>query len=237
MKNPFYYILLCTIILFSCNDKIHDNKYDTKAIKKLDLLSETIGKLNSCSFTLNTIDIDDNGNSILSENDIYMNGPNKLFLHSKSTKEKKSYWYDGERLAFFSYDRNEYDIITSSGNIIETIDFVHKKYDIDFPAADIFYPSLTDDIIKNYDQVLFDEDTSISGKINSIIFATSNTDTLKLIIDDINNVPYKMFISSEGKFYEGIFSNWKLNPSLPDIMFEFKPPFNSKRKKIEMIKK
>ena len=39
--------------------------------------------------------------------------------------------------------------------------------------------------------------------------------------------------TNEDKYYEAEYSNWRVNPKLPDIMFEFQPPAGSKQVKFQ----
>jgi len=232
-------ILPCVFSLFllaSCQTASNEIEYDTRAIERLDGLSETIGKLNSCSYTLNTIVSDNSKSGFNAQHDVYFRGPDKMYVHTEGTKGKKSYWYNGKRLAWLSYDKNVFDTISAPDNILEAIDFLHNKYGIDFPAADFFYPTLTDDIIANYDKVLFAAEQKIGGIACTVIEATNETHTMQIWIEKETNLPCKLVIESkntEFDYYEAIFSNWRINPRLPDSMFEFEPPISATRNKLQ----
>ena len=119
--------------------------------------------------------------------------------------------------------------------IIYPVDFSMGQ--IDFPAADFFYPTLTDDIINNYDQVLSMDDEIIDNVDCALIEASNDIETVHIWIEKSTYLPYKMIITkNEGvnNFYEAVFSNWKINPTLPDILFEFSPPANATRIKLKV---
>lgn len=231
IKRTFFYVALTTIIFTSCQS----NEYDTRAIDSLDKLSETIGNLNSCSYTLNTFKVQNDSTEIVNQSDIYMRGPDKMYIHIVGTKGDKGYWYNGTSFAYLLYENNEYDIIDAPDNILKVIDKLHNEYGIDFPAADFFYPSLTDDIMDEYNSVLFAEE-EIDGVSCSLIEATNDEEILQIWIEKETNLPYRMFVESkanENKSYDAVFSNWRINPNLPDLLFEFQPSENSTKVELQ----
>ena len=239
MKKLLIILIAPALILLSCSSPNSgvDKKYDTTAVENLDELSETIGKLNSCSYTLKTIVLKSKDSENTTTHDVYMRGPDKMHIHSKGNNGQKSYWYNGKQFAYFSYNKNTYDTIVAPDNIIKAIDIIHDKYGIDFPAADFFYPTLTDDIIDNYDQVLSMDDEIVDNVDCAVIEASNNNEVVHIWIEKSSHLPYKMSIENtkgDNDYYEAVFSNWKLNSTLPDILFEFTPPENSVRVELKV---
>lgn len=235
MKKQIFSLFLLVIILISC--KHTDNgKYDERAINSLDKMSKTIGEMKSCSYLISSemVKFDKNQQEVTIQinHDVYMRGPNKMFIKTSGTNGRKSFWYNGEVFSSYSYDRNEYDTIAAEGNLIEIIDFLHHKYGIVFPAADFFYPSLTDDILDNFNEVYFDEAT-INGVACIEITALSSAKNIIIWIDKNTNLPYKFDVDIKNgntvKTYVAHFSNWRINPILQDYMFEFTAPKDAKR--------
>lgn len=225
MKNIIFALALFAIFFTSCNSK----EYDIRAVNSLDTMTEAIGELKSCSYTLHTI-ISNDSTEINNISDAYMRGPDKLYVHTVGTKGEKGFWYNGKKFAHFSYNKNEYDVIDAPNNILKLIDTINETYSIDFPAADFFYPSLTDDILDNYNSVLFTGEDEIDG-INCVsIKASNDQETLQIWIEKTSNLPHRMIIESkanENEFYDVVFSNWRIDPNLPDLLFEFQPSENS----------
>ncbi len=233
-KLPTFHILT-VILLVSCTS--NHGKYDKRAVAHLDKLSKTIGNLNSCSYTLNTIVMMGDDTISSNENDVYMLGPDKLHVYSVGSVGKKGYWYDGRTFSYFSYINNTFDTIELTGNIITAIDKVHENYGIDFPAADFFYPSFTDDILDNFDRVLLMHDEKVDNVICFVIKAVSDEMVLKIWMAKKTNLPIELLINHKGdraKSYNAIFSNWRLDPSLPSMLFEFEPPLGSTIEKLQL---
>ncbi len=239
MKNIFLTSLLISVVLLiSCSSPNGESskKYDTRAIKSLDRLTEAIGKLESCSYTLNTMVFKNNETAHAFEHDAYMRGPDKMHLHSNGKKGRRSYWYNGKEMSYYSFEKNTFDTFDAPNNIVETIDLVNKEYGIDFPAGDFFFPTLADDIITHYNHVLLLEDEVIDG-VNCVgILASKEKESVHIWIEKITNLPVKMVLENSSasiNYYEAAFSNWKLNPVLPDELFEFSPPENALKSKLQ----
>jgi hypothetical protein len=230
IDKKIFYAVFMAMLLFSCSS--NNNKYDQRAIDSFDKMSEAIGNLESCSYSLSTYVSKKDGDQYSNENDVYMRGPDKMYIHTIGTKGERSYWYDGKSMGYFNYSKNTYDTVPAPDNIIKTIDELNNKYGIDFPAGDFFYPTFTDDMIGYFDEIMFYGDETIDGVDCVVSEAVNDKYLVHIWIDKKTNLPHKLVISNVNNplgYYEAVFSNWRENPHLPDIMFEFEPPQDSKR--------
>ena len=204
-----------------------------------DKMSDVIGKLSAASYTLNTVNVSADGTESYNESDVYMRGPNKMYVHGNGTKGEKSYWYDGTTLGYYSFDKNTYATIEAPGNIVKVFDYAYDQYGISFPAVDFFYPSFTDDILADFDQVLFLGEDEIEGIKVIAILASNDVQVVQIWIDKSSHLPLRFTIESAAdtsEFYEATFSNFRENPDLPDLMFESSPPSSSERTELKPIK-
>jgi len=237
MRKYFLALLTVTLFMWSCTST--SGKYDKKAIEHFDKLSETIGQLNSCSYTLNSASTIGNITEFSNESDVYFRGPNKMYINIVGTKGTKGFWYNGTRFAYYAYDKHIFDTIAAADNIIAVIDQLHNEYGIDFPAADFFYPTFTDDVIDNFNEVLNIGVKEHNGVECVVVEAINNEKTMQIWIDKNTNLPHMMTVVKSdniGDSYEAVFSNWRINPQLPDLLFEFMPPSNSTRVKLQSKK-
>ena len=235
---------IISLLFISCSSSIDNNEgvYDDAAVESLDKISKVIGQLNSCSYTLNTFvkELEEGGEYIEYSNthDVYMRGPNKMHIYTIGSKGEKSYWSDGSSLAYYSYDRNIYDTVSAPETIIPAIDFLHNKYGIDFPASNFFYPDFTDDILNNFNNVFYLGEVVIDDIECVAIEASNNENILSIWLHKDSALPYKMILEKNKEnagFYVATFTNWRINPALPDLLFEFEPPAGATRVKIEPI--
>lgn len=221
---------------------------DSTAIRIVDRMSSIVGDLTSVSFTLDTkIDEKDQDIGLTSQytvNKVYFNGPDKMMMDLQGNKGHRSLWYNGKTLVYYSYDENNYASISCPPTTIETIDMVHEDYGVDFPSADFFNPTLTDDMISHFDQIIYHGKRTINNKECFYIVAARNDMRVQLWIETgAMTLPYKMVIMylNNGEEidsqYEATFSNWIINPQLPISMFDFNPPKNARKIKLLPIQK
>ncbi|NOR86086.1 MAG: DUF2092 domain-containing protein [Bacteroidales bacterium] len=235
-KTAFYFTILSLFLASCAPSGNQERKYDTTAIENLDKMSEKIGELSSCSYTLNVNlnKLNDAGelSNFSNTNDVYMQAPDKFYMHSVGTKGKKSFWYNGSRFSYFSFEKNSFDTLSVQGNILEAMDFLHHKFGLDFPAADFFYPSLTDDIMDNYYEVLSLNDENIEGVDYLLIQALNKEKSMEIWMEKDTYLPYMLSVISlddSGISYEAIFSNWRVDPQLSDMLFDYEPAENTNR--------
>ena len=235
MKKIIQIIFALLIFLLALSLQLYaqESRYNSAAILLLDRMSEMIGDLRSCNFTVKTatdgMDVELGLIKYFNVHQVYMVGPNKMLINSQGDKGHRGFWYNGEQLAYYSYYENNYAVIDAPSTILATIDTVNKTYGIEFPAADFFYPSFTDDLIEYNDEIVFAGKSLIDDKdCFHIIAKNKDMSTQIWISDDALFLPVKMVIVyydvSPNAQYEATFSDWKINPELPDAMFEFTTP-------------
>ena len=206
---------------------------DPAALQILDHMSAVIGELGSCRFTVNVCrDVNDPDLGPVTHfivNEVYLRGPNKMLVDSKSDGDHSGYWYNGKTITYYSYDENNYAVIKAPATIMETIEAINRDYGIDFPAADFFYPTFTDDLIANSEKIVFLGKKNVEGRDCFHILAKFKTMGVQLwIANDSLNLPVKYSIAyydpKNGPRYEATFSDWQINPALPSAIFDFVPP-------------
>jgi len=219
-------------------------KIDTVAVSILDRMSAIIGDLSSCSVTIKSnYDINSRELGLVkhsNEHELYLHGPNKLLVKSEGDKGSHILSYNGKTLTYYSRDKNQFGLIPSQASVVDMIDSVNKMYGIEFPGADFFYPTFVDDILAESKNLVFIGITKVGDKDCFHIAGTAKDKTFQFwISDDAFYLPMKMVIVHTAKEnnpqFEAVFTNWKINPDLPDAMFEFNAPPNAK--KIKMVAK
>lgn len=230
-------IVVFLSVFIGISSNAQTKKIDSLAISILDRMSDVVGEMTSVSFTLKTqVDELNQDLGIISNfttHQVYFNGPSQLLIRANGDKGNNGFWYNGKELVFYSFNENNYAIIETPATTIEMIDEVNDKYGIDFPAADFFYPTFTDDILKNFDELKFAGLRKLEGKECFYIIIRRKDMTVQLwLANDAFTLPVKMIImyqsSNEAKQYEATFSDWEINPFLPEVMFEFQPPPKAK---------
>ncbi len=213
---------------------------DPIAILLLDRMSSVIGEMNACYFKMSTAyDVPDNsffaplpGIGLVKhfdEHEVYMTGPDKMLINSNGDKGHRGFWYSGELFAYYSYKENNYSYIEAPGNIIDVIHTLHANYDLEFPAADFFYPTFVDDLMQNSTRIAYLGTSSVNG-VQCFHIAAKGRDksTQFWISDDARTLPVKFVVHyldhPERPQYEATFSEWDINPEIPATFYEFVPP-------------
>jgi hypothetical protein len=216
-------------------------RIDTVAVSILDRMSAMIGDLGSCSVTIRSnYDIISHQLGLVKHSDeeqLYLHGPNKLLLRAEGDKGSRDFFFNGKTLSYYSLDNNQYGQIEAPVTLMEMIDTVNKLYGIDFPVADFFYPGFVDDILAESSNLAYLGLTKVNGKECFHIAGTAKDKTFQFwIANDAFYLPAKVVIVYTSKEmtpqYEAVMSDWQVNPSLPDALFEFSPPHLAKRIKL-----
>lgn len=230
MKKLSFLLYACFMTLFVFGQETKE--LDSTAIFILDKMSDNIGNLESVTFDLtNSIDeFDDQRNIVtqFSTSTITYSGPDKLLIRTDGTKGKLGFWYDGTYVTYFSYDENNYVTLDAPDNTIEMIESMHDRFNFEFPAADFFYPSLTDDMILQFDSISYLGTNVVRGEECYHIMATNDKLTVQLWISNEAFLMPKHFVviykDKSNIQYESTFSNWVINPTIPDSVFSFLAP-------------
>jgi hypothetical protein len=108
------------------------------------------------------------------------------------------------------------------------IETMHENFDFVFPAADFFYPSLTDDMIEQFDSITFLGKKEVHGEECYHILAFNDKLNVQMWISNKSFLLPKHFIvtykEKSNIQYESTFSNWSINPTVPDSAFSFLAP-------------
>jgi hypothetical protein len=217
--------------------------HDSTAVFILDKMADVIGDLQSVTFELNNstdkFDFNNNIEKQYSKSIITFSGPDKLQAQTEGTEGKKGFWYDGSHLSFYNFDENNYVTLEAPETTLEMIDEMHINYDFQFPAADFFYPNFTDDMMEQFDSIKYLGKKTIDNEECYHIMATNKDLNVQLWISNKTYLLPKHFViiykNKSNLQYESTFSNWSVNPNIPNTVFEFLPP--PKAKLISILKK
>jgi len=231
MKHLLYLLLCLPLLGFSQEQK----EVDPIAIALIDKMGAVIGSLEACSFDLESVHDEANQSGMLERHfdshKIYMRGPDKFTIRSKGSKGNRGYWYNGSYITWYSYDENNYVTIPAPDNIVRAMDSLNTTYGMQFPGADIFYPSFADDLLAEFDHIAYVGIKTVDDAECFHIIAENDSYNYQLWIENgAYYMPRKYLILIKGEvpeIFEGTFSNWDMQSSLPDAIFDFTPPKNA----------
>ena len=241
MKKNSLLLPLLFISFFGYTQEVKD--IDSTAIFLLDKMANVIGDLEAVIFDLeNSIDkLDANKNIVkhYANNTISFSGPDKLRIRTEGTKGRSGFYYDGSYMSYYNYDENNYITLEAPESTLEMIDEMHTDYDFQFPAADFFYPTFTDDMIEQFTSIKFLGKKTIDNEECYHIMATNKDLNVQIWVSNKTFLLPKRFViiykNKSNLQVESTFSNWLLNPNIPDAVFDFLPPPNARL--ISILKK
>lgn len=228
MKRLLYLLIWLPVLGSSQGQK----EIDSIAIALIDKMGGVLGSLEACSFTLNTVEDQVNEAGMLERHfdshKIYLRGPDRFTMRSRGHKGHRGYWFNGSLMTWYSFDQNNYVTIPAPGSIIRAIDSVNTTFGMQFPGADIFYPSFADDLLSHFDKISYAGIKTLDNTEYFHIIAENDTYNFQLWIENgAFYLPRKYLILKKGnapEIFEGTFGSWNTSASLPDEIFEFIPP-------------
>jgi hypothetical protein len=242
MKSLILKIFLgFTLIGFALSVEGQSRNIDSTAISILDRMSLLIGSLNSVSVKINTnYDIRNKALGLVKHSNVhelFLHGPDKLFLASAGDKGSRHFYYNGKSLTYYSDENNQYAEIKAPENLIGMIDSIHNQYGIEFPGADFFYPKFVEDLITESTTLKYLGTTLVDGKESFHIAGMTKDKSFQFwIAKEVYYLPLKLVIVYTQKDlnpqFESLFTDWKINPSIPDALFEFSAPPNAHKIKL-----
>jgi len=232
LKRSIYLGIIGALGILSSCSQAESGYYEEGAIKELDLLTESIGELNACSFTVGSREESKAGEVTNKFTDAYINGADQMYFYSENEKGRLGVWFNEGKFSLFSFDENKYQTINTPNTVLQTIDSIHGNFKFDFPAADFFYPTFTDDVISISDSIFLNADKMVDGENCKEIFAKSEDREIFILINAETHLPKQLEIYAKqaddsSKTFVATFSNWREDPVLPNSLFQFSPPENA----------
>lgn len=231
MTKKFLFLMGFVILTITSNGQTQ--RIDSTAVYLLHRTAETLQDIKACSFTtLTTYDVPNESLGLIKHgvtDKVTIKFPDKMKVTSSGDRGNKALLYNGKKLNYYSFDNNTYSFTTAPGSVIETIDEVSKKYGIEFPAADFFYPTFLQDLLSEGGNLIFLGKTIVDGRECFHIAGNDKTKGYQFWIgsDDLF-LPVKMVIiytsEKDKPQYEAIYKDWTINADYPDSLFEFLAP-------------
>jgi hypothetical protein len=211
---------------------------DAKALIVLTRMADNIGALHSCSFRLDVSydEWDAEAGTLVklhNSHDVFLVGPDKMLVNTTGDAGHRGFWYDGKDAFSYWYGENNYGRVSAPPTIIEMIKIIHEAYGVDFPAADLLFPTFVDDLMAQSQRIMFRKPVRIGDQDCFHIVAKGAAQDMELwIANDAATLPVKYLFRTREKGqvteFEGTFSDWKMNPDLPLTLFRFTPPPGSR---------
>jgi len=229
---------LVLVVSLAAPARSQSNTDDPKALTVLNRMADNMGALHSCSFRLDVaLDEMDAESGMLvkvhNSHEVFLVGPDKMLVNTTGDAGHRGFWYDGKEAYSYWYGENNYGHVKAPPTIIAMIQNIHEAYGVDFPAADLLYPTFVDDLIAQSQRITFRKLVRIGDQECFHIIAKGTDQDMELwVANDAATLPVKYLFRTREKGqvtqYEATFKEWKMNPDLPSTLFHFTPPPGSR---------
>jgi len=246
MKKRFIMLIPAILLYAGLNAAEPSPRIDETALHILQQTVNTLQSIHSCSFTATAnFDVPNNETGLvkhLTVENVSMDLANDhLKIISRGDKGNRTMWYNGETFTYYSVDNNKFGEIQMSDDLMNVISTMNTEYGFDFPAADFFFDTFVQDIVDTGGNLIYLGLTTVNGKD---CFHVAGKDANAIyqfwIYDDGLYLPARMVITYHTEpiapQYDAVYTDWSINPSLPDAMFEFMIPPQAGRIEIIPIK-
>ncbi len=155
--------------------------------------------------------------------------PNKVFAEMTGDRAQRKAWYNGKELTMFDQKKDFYGQLETPDTIDKTMDYLMETYDFTLPLADILhtdpYGSFSDGALEG----VVIGDAIVRGKqCSHIAFAGELIDWQIWVSKEEPALPCKLVITYEDQpgvpQYQATFSNWNVNPEVPNSLFKAQIP-------------
>jgi hypothetical protein len=160
--------------------------------------------------------------------------PDRFYADIEGDLIDNRVWYNGKILTMLDKYSNIYAITETPANIDSTLAFMAKNYGITAPLADLVISDPYTNLTQNVKSVSYVGLHEINGvKCHHLAFIQDNLDWQIWIEDSGMCVPRKLVITYKMAEmvpqYTAVLSNWDFLPHLPESIFSFIAPANSKK--------
>ncbi len=172
--------------------------------------------------------------------DLLVDKPDKLRLEKKGDEQHRLFFYDGKTFTLLAQRLNFYASTAAPPTILELVDRLQEKFDIELPLVDLFYwgtPRAAVDEIKSATDL---GPSSVGGvSCEQFAFRQEGIDWQIWIQSGDFPLPRKLVITTltdESRPQHSSVLTWNLAPSFDDSAFVFNAPKDAYKIKFADVK-
>ena len=245
MKQPTYFSILAIVFMGVATQARAQTTpdIDPDAMAALDKMGTYLRSLKAFQIraAISTENVLDDGQKVEIDSvaDLLVDKPDKLRMEAKGDQQHRTFFYDGKTFTLFAQRLNFYATVPAPPTIIELIDKLQEKFDIELPLVDMFdwgTPRATD---KEISSAIDLGPASIEGvTCEQFAFRQLGIDWQIWIQSGDYPLPRKLVITTltdEARpEYTSVYT-WNLAPSFDDTAFIFDKPKDALKITIEDV--
>ncbi len=164
--------------------------------------------------------------------DVLVRRPNRIRVYVDGDRFQKRFWYDGRHITLYDVPENVYAVTEAPGDIDSALDFAMEQLGVTFALADFVYSDPYATLMEHVESAFYVGLHRVDGiRTHHLAFSQEAIDWQIWIEDGPHFVPRKFLITYKdlpgSPQFIAVLSDWSVDVRLPDILFEFEPPFGA----------
>jgi len=174
-----------------------------------------------------------------SQNDAFIERPNRLHVTAVGDLANRSIWYDGTPFSVLFPAKKLYVSAEAPATLDAAIDWAIQKTGIAPPLADYVYSDPLPGLLEGVRLSHYLGDSLVNGvKCKHLAFKQATINWQLWVEDSETPVPRKLLIEYKNDpgapQYSAVLSDWKFSETLPADLFVFTPPEGASRMQLVM---
>ena len=230
-------LLACALCVAGCSaaraDSGKPSAIDPKADKLLHKMSDELAKAKRMQFdadhVLEAVTTDGEVLQFVARSRVAIQRPNKARSDRIGRIADATLYYDGKQISIVGKRTGLYASKPAPATLDGALDFARDELDLDAPAADLLYDDVYSGLMQDVVSASYLGTEPIGDRVcHHLAYRGKDTDWQIWIDDGKRALPCRYVITSKNvkgtPTFEVAFSNWEINPQLPENYFTFKPP-------------
>jgi hypothetical protein len=212
---------------------------DSEALDALNRMADTLAQAKGFSVTIRAgFDVvQDTGQKITfgERRKVTLSRPDRLRVEAEESDGKRTLViYDGKAITVFNPGDNVYGQIEKAGSVDDAVRFVSQDLGMPLPLALMLVSTLPDELDQRLQSIDYVErDTLTQVPTDHLAGRAADVDFEIWIAADDTPLPQRLAITYKNEEgapqYRAEFSDWKLNPDVPQVDLAFNPPDGAQR--------
>jgi hypothetical protein len=196
-------------------------------------MSETLANISELSFKVeSTIDVVDSLGLMVQKDEslhVMLRRPNRLAVRLHTDGRRRGLTYNGKMASIYHIDYQVYSSAAVPSTIDKALDRIDEEYGFMLPLREFMSSDPYEILFAEVTEGAYLGLTEVDGvPVHHLVFRQDDVDWQIWIEDSAWHLPRKFIVTYKGEKgwpqYTAHFSDWNRRASLPDAVFEFRPP-------------
>ena len=240
IKKRYLFLILFAIFLLSSasyGEKSNPN-VDPMADKVLKQMSDYLKGLDHFMVRAETAyeTVLDNGQKLtyLNQVAVYLQRPNRLYVHRTGMVRDQEIFYNGKTLTIFGRKKKLYAVAQVPSTLDEMFDYAISELHLPAPGCDLFYTDVYEGLMADVESGTYVGKNKVNGVMcHHLAYRNSEVDWQLWVEEGPRPIPRKYIITSKwvtgAPEYSMTVLELDSKTPIPDAIFTFKPPKDAKK--------